>query len=280
MTGFGRARAAQGGHSVQVDLRSVNHRFLDVRVRGLADLPLISQRCEERLREAFSRGALDLYVRWGNGARPKRLGLDAARQYLSDLSRLQEELGLPDRPTLFHLLSLGVFAEEAPEEEELWPVLAEALDEAIGAVVAAREREGAALQEVLSREATLLRDAIADAERLAPHALDEAQERIAARIAELGVEADPVRVATELVLWAERSDVCEELDRLRSHLARFTELLDATAPVGRELEFLAQEMGREAGTLSAKARSVDLAQAAVGIRLAVERIREQARNVE
>ncbi|MBC7220166.1 YicC family protein [Candidatus Bipolaricaulota bacterium] len=280
MTGFGRARAAQGGHAVQVDLRSLNHRFLEVRVRGLAELPAIAQRCEDRLRAAFARGALDLHVRWENGARPKRLGLDAARQYLSDLSRLQEELGLADRPSLTHLLSLGVFVEEAPDEEELWPALAQALDGAIEAVTTAREREGADLRDVLGREGALLRAAIVDAERLAPQALDEARQRIAARIAELGVEVDPARVATELVLWAERTDIQEELDRLKSHLARFEELLDAEGPVGREIEFLAQEMGREAGTLSAKARSVDLAQAAGQIRLAVERIREQARNVE
>lgn len=280
MTGFGRACTAREGCSVQVDLRSVNHRFLEIRVRGLADLPLLSQRCEDRLREAFSRGALDLYVRWGNGPRPKRLGVETARRYLSDLARLQEELGLPDRPTLSHLLSLGVFAEEPPSEEEMWPVLSLALDEAIGAALAAREREGITLGEVLSREAVLLGDAVAAAERLTPHAIDEARRRIETRISELGVEADPARVATELVLWAERSDVREELDRLKGHLARFRDLLAAGGPVGREIEFLAQEMGREAGTLSAKARSAALAQVAGTIRLAVDRMREQARNVE
>ncbi|MGD9840342.1 MAG: YicC family protein [Candidatus Bipolaricaulis sp.] len=280
MTGFGRARATRGEYAVQVDLRSLNHRFLEVRVRGLAELPLLAQRCEERLRDAFVRGSLELHVRWESGSRPKQLGLDAARQYLRDLSRLQQELGLADRPTLAHLLSLGVFAEAAPEEEEMWPVVDEALGQAIAAVVAARESEGESLRAALAREAELLQAAIADAERLAPHALDEAQGRIRARIEELGLDPDPARIATELVLWAERSDVREELDRLQSHLARFADLLDSDLPLGREIEFLAQEMGREAGTLSAKARSVDLAQAAGQIRLAVERIREQARNVE
>ena len=117
MTGFGRARATRGEYAVQVDLRSLNHRFLEVRVRGLAELPLLAQRCEERLRDAFVRGSLELHVRWESGSRPKQLGLDAARQYLHDLSRLQQELGLADRPTLGHLLSLGVFAEAAPAEE-------------------------------------------------------------------------------------------------------------------------------------------------------------------
>lgn len=280
MTGFGRARAALGQHAVQVDLRSLNHRFLEARVRGLAEFPLLAQRCEERLREAFVRGSLDLYVRWEAGSRPKRLGLDSAQQYLRDLTQLQKELGLPDPPSLAHLLTLGVFAEAAPEEEDVWPILEQALTEAMGAVVAARAREGESLRMALAREADQLSAAVAEAERLAPHALDEARARIASRIDELKVEADPVRIATELVLWAERSDVQEELDRLTSHLGRFTELLGAVVPVGRELDFLAQEMGREAGTLSAKARSADLAQVAGMIRLTVDRIREQARNVE
>ncbi len=280
MTGFGRARATHGDRSVQVDLRSVNHRFLEVRVRGLADLPLLAQRCEERLREAFVRGSLDLFVRWETGSRSKRLGLDAARQYLDDLTQLQTQLGLSDAPRLDHLVALGVFAEAAPEEEELWPVLAEGLEGAIGAVTTARSAEGSALRTVLAREVELLRKAIGDAERLAPRALDDARARISSRIEELKVDVDPARIATELVLWAERSDVQEELDRLHSHVVRFAQLLDATEPVGREMEFLAQEMGREAGTLSAKARSASLAQAAGVIRLAVDRIREQARNVE
>lgn len=280
MTGFGRARASDGERSVQVDLRALNHRFLEVRVRGLGEFPLLSQRCEERLRQAFARGSLDLYVRWEAGSRLKRLGLDAARQYLRDLARLQTELGLPDPPSLGHLLSLGVFSEEAPEEEEMWPVLAEALSGAIEALRAAREEEGVSLRDVLARELDLLRRGIAEAEHLAPHALDDARARISARIEELRVDTDAARIATELVLWAERSDVREELDRLQGHVGRFTELLDVRDAVGREMEFLAQEMGREAGTLSAKARSAALAQAAGRVRLAVDRIREQVRNVE
>jgi len=280
MTGFGRARATRGDHAVDVTLRSLNGRSLEVRVRGLADLPLLAQRCEDRLRAAFSRGSLDLSVRLEGALAPKGLSLEAARKYLQDLHRLREELGLQDPPTLGHLLSLGVFAEERPEEEELWPVVEEALEGAIAEVAAARAREGGALREAFAREAEALRSALREAARLAPLALAGARARIEARLDELRAEADPARLETELVLWAERSDVQEELDRLETHLARLQALLDADGPVGRELEFLSQEMAREAGTLSAKARSAELAQAAVAIRLAVDRIREQARNVE
>lgn len=279
MTGFGRGRAARNGYTVQADLRSLNNRFLEVRVRGLGDYPLLLQRCEERLREAFARGTLELHVHL-EGERPRRLALDAARQYLRDLLELRDALALDAPPTLDHLLALGVFEEQAPDEEALWPVVEEALVGAVGEVIAARRREGEALREALARELAALEGALAEAERLAPEALADARARIEARLAELGAEADPGRIAAELVLWAERGDVREELDRLRAHALRFRELLDGDEAVGRELEFLAQEMGREAGTLAAKARSAALAQVALALRLGVERIREQARNVE
>ncbi|MCR4391948.1 MAG: YicC family protein [Candidatus Acetothermia bacterium] len=282
MTGFGRAQATQNGYAVQVDLRSLNHRFLEVRVRGLADLPLLVQRCEERLRDQFARGALELYVKWEHQgeARPKHLELAAARRYLADLTRLGEELGLADPPRLDHLLQLGAFQERPPHEEELWPALAAALDQAIHAVHAARAEEGEHLRAALAREAGLLHRLTEDAQRLAAESLREAEDRLRQRLAQLKVEADPTRVATELVLWAERSDVREELDRLQAHLRRLSELLDLDRPVGRELEFLAQEIGREATTLAAKARSAGLSQVALEMHLAVERIRQQARNVE
>ncbi len=279
MTGFGRGRAARNGYAVQADLRSLNNRFLEVRVRGLGDYPLLLQRCEDRLRGAFARGTLELHVRL-EGERPRRLALDAARQYLRDLLELRDALALDDPPTLDHLLALGVFEEQAPDEEALWPVVEEALAGAVGEVSAARRREGEALREALARELAALEGALAEAERLAPEALADARARIEARLAELGAEADPGRMAAELVLWAERGDLREELDRLRTHALRFRDLLDSEEPVGRELEFLAQEMGREAGTLAAKARSAALARVALALRLGVERIREQARNVE
>lgn len=279
MTGFGRGRASRDGYTVQADLRSLNNRFLEVRVRGLGDYPLLLQRCEDRLREAFARGTLELHVRL-EGERPRRLALDAARQYLRDLLELRDALALDAPPTLDHLLALGVFEDQAPDEEALWPVVEEALAGAVREVSAARRREGEALREALARELAALEGALAEAERLAPQALADARARIEARLAELGAEADPGRIAAELVLWAERGDVREELDRLQAHALRFRELLDGDEAVGRELEFLAQEMGREAGTLAAKARSAALAEVALALRLGVERIREQARNVE
>ncbi|KUK27060.1 MAG: YicC domain protein [Acetothermia bacterium 64_32] len=282
MTGFGRGRACSGGFLVQCDLRSVNHRFLEVRVRGLSELPELAHRCEEKLREAFTRGALELTVRWElcGEVRPRRLNLEAARRLVADLSQVRKELAIKEEPGLSHLISLGAFQEILPEEEVLWPGLSEALEQAIAGVLAAREAEGERLAEALAREADVLEELLSQAREEAPAALEQVGGRLRARLRELEIEADPGRLEQELVLWAERADVTEELDRLASHTRRLRELLKERGPVGRELEFLAQELGREAGTLSAKARSTALGKTALAIRLAAERIREQARNVE
>jgi len=199
---------------------------------------------------------------------------------MAELSQLKKELAIKEDPGLSHLISLGAFQESLPEEEVLWPPLREALDQAIAGVMATREAEGERLAEVLAREAGVLEELLARARREAEASLEKAAARLRARLESLEIEADPGRLEQELALWAERADVTEELDRLASHVKRLRQLLEEKGPVGRELEFLAQEIGREAGTLSAKARSVPLGQTALAIRLSAERVREQARNVE
>ena len=282
MTGFGRGQAQEAGYTVQADLRSVNHRYLEVRVRGLSELPALAQRCEAKLRGAFSRGVIELTVRWelAGEVRPRRLVLPAARRLMAELGELKAELGITEKVTISHLIELGAFQEEPPQEEGMWPALDRALEEAISQLAAARETEGARLREVLGREAKTLTGLIDRAREEAPLALAQAEARLRARIAQLELEAEPGRLEQELALWAERADVTEELDRLTAHVARLEELLDEASAVGRELEFLAQELGREASTLAAKARSVPLGQTALAIRLCADRIREQARNVE
>ena len=282
MTGFGRGQAQAGGYSVQADLRSVNHRYLEVRVRGLSELPALAQRCEARLRGAFVRGTVELSVRWelAGEVRPRRLMLSAARRLVAELEELKAALDIPEDITLSHLIELGAFQEQPPEEEAMWPALERALEDAIAQLAAAREAEGARLREVLAREVKALADLLDKAREQAPLALSQAEARLRARIAQLELEVEPGRLEQELALWAERADVTEELDRLAAHIARLEELLKETGAVGRELEFLAQELGREAGTLAAKARSVPLGQTALAIRLCADRIREQARNVE
>ncbi|NOX44864.1 MAG: YicC family protein [Caldiserica bacterium] len=280
MTGFGRGRADGDGFTIQVDVRSLNHRFLEVRVRGLSDMPALAVRCEEAVKARFSRGSFDVNVLldFGGFRRPRAVNRAAAKRLWEELSLLAREIGCAE-PSLEAILSLGVVQEESPDEEEIWPVLEAALDRALDEVGSFREREGAGLAEALRREAGILAKLISRAEAEVPRAQEAFAERLRERISGLGI-LDEARISLEVSIWAERTDVREELDRLRAHHARLEELLDAEGPVGRELEFLAQEIGREANTLAAKARGVPLGEVALELKLCAERIREQARNVE
>ena len=281
MTGFGRGQASASGLQVEVELRTLNGRFLEVRVKGLSDYPALLFRAEEKLRSAFHRGTVEATIRLTPlpGAAEKSVDLELARKYLADLRALQAELGLEEKPGLSHLLALGVFQEKRLAEEHLWPALESALSQAIEEAQAGRAREGQALREALLSECGEVKKLLEKAEELAQEDQKIAEERLRKRLSELA-SLDPARINAEISAFLARCDVREELDRLRAHATRFLELLALDGPVGKELEFLAQEMAREAGTLTAKAYGPKLAELALRLRLGAERLREQARNVE
>jgi uncharacterized protein (TIGR00255 family) len=281
MTGFGRGQAQAHGFQVEVDLRTLNGRFLEIRVRGLSDCPLILHLVEEKLRTSFYRGTVEATFRLTPLPEigEKKVDLDLAKKYLADLRALRCALNVEEKPGLSHLLALGVFREIRPEEEFLWPAVEEALAGAIAQVQAERAREGEALREALARELQALRELLTKAENLAEKDQKIAAERLRAKAKELET-LDPGRLSAEIALLLGRIDVREELDRLQAHAQRWGELLSQDGSVGKELEFLAQEIAREAGTLAAKAYGPDLASVALEMRLVAERLREQARNVE
>ncbi len=282
MTGYGRGAAEEGGFTAQVELRSVNHRFLEVRVRGLGSLPQLALRCEQRLRDRFSRGALELTIRWQKDgeARPKRLNFAAARRYSQSLKALAGVLGTGEPARIDHLIRLGVFEEEEPEADSLWGPLATALEEATRELTEAREAEGRRLERALRRELDGLAPLVQQAAQLAGEEKQFLAQRVRERLQHIDVQTDPGRLEMEVALLAERGDVQEEMDRLNSHVERLGEVMDGDGSRGRELEFLAQEVAREAGTVGAKARGQRLARVALDLRVAAERIREQSRNVE
>ena len=281
MTGFGRGQAAALGLLVEVELRTLNGRFLEVRVKGLSEYPGLLFRAEEKLRSAFHRGSVEATVRLTPlpGTSEKSVDLELARKYLADLRALQEELGLEEKPGLSHLLALGVFQEKRRDEEVLWAALESALSQAIEEAQASRAREGQALRDALLSECGEMKELLEKAEELAQEDQKIAEERLRKRLSDIAF-LDPARVNTEISAFLARCDVREELDRLRAHTKRFWELLSEEGPVGKELEFLAQEMAREAGTLAAKAYGPELAELALRLRLGAERLREQVRNVE
>lgn len=290
MTGFGRGEAADDAFTIAVEARSVNHRHLDIALRlppSLAPLELDARRL---IQSRLERGRLDVAVQMvpaaGRSAQDVRLDVTLARRYVEQARDLARELGLDDAPSLAWLLERpGVVRIEdaAPAEPAAaWPVLERALGQALDALVARRTAEGAALaSELRGLVAALEAETAAMASR-APVAAARRGERLRERLrAMLGdVPLDEGRILTEVAVWAQKTDVTEELARLRAHLDEFALMLDKGGPVGRQFDFLIQELNREVNTVSAKADDLELSQAGLAAKAILEKMREQVQNLE
>lgn len=290
MTGFGRASFEVEGQSFLVELRSLNHRHLDLQLRLARAFSFLEPELRGRLRDRFGRGKLDLVVSQPAGQRvPPRLQVDteSARCYLAAARELADEPGVEGRIDVAALLSLpGVTSLAEPElgEDLLRPALLEAVDRAASMVDEMRRAEGSALERDLRQH---LEQVEALGRSLAARAQDvqkTARQRLQQRLEDLARETglgDEGRLYHELALAADRLDVSEELVRLESHVAQFRSLLDTSGePVGRRCEFLLQEMAREANTVGSKVGDAGVAHLVVELKGALERLREQVQNVE
>jgi len=289
MTGFGRAEATGESIVVTVEARSVNHRHLDVALRlprSLASLELDARRL---VQSRLERDRVDVNVQLtplAGGAQRVHVDAALAREYVSRARALAMELGLEGAPNLTWVLERpGVVRVDEPEPAEPaapWPLLAEALGRALDELVARRTAEGDRLVEALRTlhvELTTAVDLVAvRAPATAARREDRLRERLRALLAETAI--DEARIVTEAAIWADKSDVTEELARLRAHLSEFTLLLDKGGPVGRPLDFLIQELNREVNTVASKADDLEMSQAALAAKGVLEKIREQVQNLE
>ena len=287
MTGFGRGQASfEGGH-VLVELRSVNHRYLDVRLTLPPELTSLEGELDRRLRPRLQRGRIDGSVQViGRVVRPLRLDRDAARGVFEDLQALREELGLDEPVSISLLASIpGLFVEGGDlEDGGLYKALTEALESAFDSLEEMRRREGASLEaDFQARLAELeklvgeLREGTAEA---APRALERLEERLRVLLSDRDITVDESRMIQELALLAGRYDVSEELTRLASHIEQFSLIMAEDGPIGKRLDFLLQEMSRETSTLAAKVQEAELKHLAVDLRGEIARMREQVQNIE
>jgi uncharacterized protein (TIGR00255 family) len=288
MTGFGRGETVGRSRAFTVEVQSVNHRFLEVRCRVPKRLAGLEPRVQQAVQERFSRGHFEVMVLDkdldGRG-RSLKVDVPLARQYVEALRTLQQALGLPGEVTLEMLTSQRdlIAVEESTESldeswEELWPALAKALD----AVADMRRREGEALVASLRGHLEEVGATLTGVVERAPELARIQRDRLRERVAELmdGRLPDPTRLEQEVALLAERGDVAEECDRLRSHLHQFRALLEQPGPQGRRLDFLLQEMHREANTIGSKSADATLAHEVVQLKTSIERLREQVQNLE
>jgi uncharacterized protein (TIGR00255 family) len=282
MTGYGRASARRGALLAEAEARSVNGRFLAVRCRVPGELTRLEPRLEALVRKSVQRGTVDVSVRVraDRVARAPRIDKRALAIYRSALSGL----GGGDPALLLTLPGVVSTAAPEPSEAAVDRLALEAARAAIGKLAEARAAEGRRLRTALARELTALRRVVAAVRKLLPAAVAGQHQQLARRLSALldgrPIAADDPTLLRELALLADRSDVTEELDRLQSHLAALAVALDAREPVGRRLDFLLQEVGREINTLGSKCSDVRITAQVVAAKTAAERLREQAANIE
>lgn len=290
MTGYGCGEVAHDGCKITVELSSVNRRQSEISVNLPRDLDVLEARIRDELNRHLSRGRVSVRVMLHSGderrAQSVRVNRVLASAYAREFARIGEELGLDGRPTLETVLRApGVLetVDQAPDAEALWPAVSGALATALKQLVQMRETEGAHLAEDLSTRLGVLRQAAAAVRDRAPKVAEHYLKQLRERIASTGIvwsSEDGERLMKEVALFADRSDITEELTRLESHFVQFEQCLASPEPVGRTLDFLAQELNREINTIGSKANDAAIAREVVTLKAELERIREQSQNLE
>jgi uncharacterized protein (TIGR00255 family) len=284
MTGFGAATGDVGGRGLDVEIRTVNHRWFNLATRVPPELSAVEGELRDRLRHGFERGHVTVHMRWTVSTEATPL-VDAGRAaaVAAELGELQRRLGL-DGPLSLDLVlrHVGGPADVAPAAAVEWSVVAPVVDQAIAACRAMRQREGEALADELRQRLAMLEETSDVIGACAPERLVRERDRLAESVQQLvgDRQIDDDRVATELALHADRLDITEELVRLRSHIAAARNALASDQPMGKALGFLAQELGREVNTIGSKANDAAIAHAVVHMKGELEKIREQADNLE
>lgn len=290
MTGYGRAEGEIGGRRLAVEIKAVNHRFLNF----LAKLPPELQRCESELlalvKTQVQRGQVNVYAAWDGrcgAASGVYVNADAAREAAQALRAAARAAGISGEVTLEHLLCLPAVTNPGGtglDPEALWAEAAPIFRDALAALDTLRAREGDDLAADLRGRLAAIGALVDRVESRRPLHVEEVRSRLARRIQDLAQDLPPEvaaeRIALEVALFADRSDVSEEVVRLRSHREKVLELLAEGGVVGRKLDFLLQEMNREVNTIGSKAADTEIGRAVVEMKAELEKIREQVQNLE
>lgn len=288
MTGFGRGEAAEGGRSWVAEVRTVNHRFLDQRVILPRSFAALEEPVKKMVAAALDRGRVDItFSLHGVSTIEPQLVINesVARQYHRCLQQLIEDYALERTITLRDMLTqrdVVSLEEQRPDMEAEWGLISRALTAALIDCDIMREKEGQALQADLLNRLAKFEGIVDQIENQLPELQRQRQADLKLRVNKLleGLDLDPVRLAQETAIMADKSDVTEEITRLGSHIAQFRAFLASDEPVGRRLDFLLQEFLREVNTLSSKIASATIAHLGVEMKNEIEKLREQVQNIE
>ncbi len=288
MTGYGAAEIERNGQRLGAEIRSVNHRFCEVSVRAPKAALLFEDQIRQLIQDRFSRGKFNLTISWsgaGGDGEVLKLNESVADRYVALMTQLRERYKLGgelDLRTLATLPDLFAWEHSAMSDEETWSMVKELVIQCSDSMNQMKTREGAALAADLEKRLALVRKELLHVTVRAPLRPTEAKERMVTRIKALldDVEVDPIRIAQEVAMLADRLDCTEECVRLDAHLDQFRHLSEGPELAGRKLNFLLQEMNREVNTIGSKANDVEIAHAVIVMKEEIERLREQVQNVE
>jgi uncharacterized protein (TIGR00255 family) len=290
MTGFGRGFVQGEGFTASVDLKTVNNRFLDIHARLGGELSAVEPLVRRKISERLTRGRVDVSVTLDrSGEVAYELNRPLIAGYIQAMSAMRDEFGLAGEPDINVLARLPGTLQAARDgiSDAMAAGVEQALTQALDELEEMRAREGAALSAEMSSRLEEIERHLPVVESLSAAQVENYRARVQKRITEIlsrsgteGVEIDPGRLAQEVAYLADRSDISEELVRLRSHVAQYRETLASGGEAGKRLDFLLQEFNREANTVLSKSTDLAIKEAALGIKAAVEKLREQVQNVE
>ncbi|MBQ9942623.1 MAG: YicC family protein [Christensenellaceae bacterium] len=288
MTGFGRAEAEEQGYKLTIEIKTVNHRFLDMNIRMPRFMLFLEDAARALIKEKLARGRVEVFINFAatrESNKKIRVDMGMVRSYLEAAKTIRSQVKVKDDVTLARLMTFNdvlSFEEEKKDEELLEKLLMDVLGQALDRLNEAREAEGHRIGADILARTDLLTQIVDEIEQREPVVAEEYREKLRAKLEEYlsDTEIDPNRFNAEMLYFTDRASITEEIVRLRSHFVQLKETLSSDAASGRSLDFLVQELNRECNTIGSKSSDVTITKAVLRAKSEVEKIREQVQNIE
>ncbi len=288
MTGFGRGEFEKDKRKITVEMKSVNHRYCEVNVRMPRKLGFLENEVRSYVKQKLSRGKIDIFISYEDNSEKLeniKFNAELAKEYLKYFELISEQFGLDNDIKVSHMTrypDVLVVEEQDDDQEELWSILKGALSSSIDQLIETRTIEGEHLKEDMLKKLDVMVDALGEIKEKTPFIVVAYKEKLESRIKDLleNTSIDEARLAVEVAIFADKACIDEEIVRLISHIEHMKSTFNTELPVGRKLDFLTQEMNREANTILSKANAIDISNQALDLKTEIEKVREQIQNIE
>jgi len=288
MTGFGRSEIVKGNRKISVEIKSVNHRYLEAGIKMPKKLNVFESRMRDLLKKYATRGKIDIFINYEDDSESQvnlKFNQNIADEYMAIFNNMSEKYNLKNDMTVGGLARFPeviTMDEVQEDEEELWHFIEEAMKVALEQFVNTRILEGENLKKDLLGKLDHMEELVAFVEKRSPEIMKEYRSKLESKVKELlgDTTIDESRIATEVIIYADKICVDEETVRLRSHIEHARKCLNEDGGIGRKMDFIAQEMNREANTILSKANDIEISNAAIDLKTEIEKVREQIQNIE